>query len=104
MIALKLGHTERDGVVIADGLHDAVEVVCIQTHIQLGCGMVVFVMLKLVCVEAHVCEDSSGVVHRNHANTILIEDKTHLDQHGLQTLRQSANRGSLHGFSYDEFV
>ena len=57
--------------------------------------MVVLVLLKLGGVQAHVCEDSAGVVHRNHANTVLIEHQAHLHQHGLETLGEDTNGSRL---------
>ncbi len=104
MIALCLGHTERDSVVIRHRLDDAIEVIGIQTHVQLRSRMVVLVVLKLVGIEAHMGENGARVVHRDHANTVLVEDQAHLYEHGLKSFGESSDGSGLHGFCHDEFL
>jgi hypothetical protein len=104
VIGLCLGHTKGDGIVVRDRLDHAIEMVRIQTDIQTRRRVVILVMLKLVCIQAHMRQNGAGVVHRNHANTILIKDQAHLHQHGLQTLCQSADGSSLNCLSDYEFV
>jgi hypothetical protein len=104
VIGLGSRHREGDGVVVGHRLHDAIEVICIQAHVQLGSRVVVFVMLKLVGVQPHMRQHSASVVHRNHANSILVEDQRHLHQHRLQTLSECSDGCGLHGFCYDEIL
>ncbi len=104
VIRLGGGNGKGDGVVVGHRLHHAIEVVGIQAHIQLGGCVVVFVMFKLVCVQPHMSQHGASVVHRNHADAVLVEHQRHLYEHGLETLGEGTDGSSLYGFSHDEIL
>ena len=76
----------------------------VQAHIQLGCGVVVLIVLKLGRMQAHVRQDCACVVHGNHADSVLVEHQAHLHQHGLETLGKDANRSGLDSLRYHQVV
>ena len=78
VIALRLGYAERDCIIVRHRLHNLIEVIGVQTHIQFGSRMVILIMLELGRIQTHMSENCAGIVHRNHADTILIKNKTHL--------------------------
>ena len=91
VIGLGLGHRERDRIIVRHRLHNTVKVVRIETHAQLGSLVVVLVLLKLIRVQPHMRQHGARIVHGNHADTILIKNKAHFDQHGLQALGEGAD-------------
>ena len=104
VVGLRLGDTERDRVVVRHSLHNAIEVVGVETDIKLGRRVVVLVVLKLVCKEAHVRKDGASVVHRHHADTLSIKDQTHLHKHGLETLGKGADGRRLNRLGHNNVV
>ena len=96
VIGLSLGHRERDRVIVRHRLHNTVEVIRVQTHTQLRGLVVVLILLKLVRIQSHVCQDCTGIVHGDHADPILIKHQAHLHQHRLQALGEGADGRRLH--------
>ena len=81
VVRLRLGDRERDRIIVGHRLHNTVEVVRVQTHIQTRSRVVILILLKLGRMEAHMRQYRARVVHGNHSDTILIKNKAHLDQH-----------------------
>ena len=104
VVRLRLGHRERDRVIVRHRLHNTVKVVRVQTHTELRSLMVVLILLKLIRIQPHVCENCTGVVHGNHPDAILIKDKAHLHQHRLKTLGEGANGGRLNSLCNHKVV
>lgn len=104
MIRLGLGDTEGNRIVIGDRLDHPIEMISVQADIKFGSRVGILVVLKLVCIETHMRENRTSVVHCNHANAFSVKDKTHLDKHRLQALSEGANGRGLHGLCDDEIV
>ena len=104
MIGLGLGNRKSNGIIVGHRLHDTIKVIRVQTNIQFRRRVIVLILLKLGSIESHMSENGASIVHRDHANTVLVEDQRHLHEHGLQSLSKSTDRGSLHCLSHNKVV